>query len=126
MNDFIPEPHAAVGLILGVFGVLVMIAFRAHAITRKGTAVAHLGAALFWLSALTVGRMIWWDVFQGFGLGIQTNLFWNTLGLIALLHALRGFHALLPDEDRKNFNIITAVFYPRRLWWKLRAGSHVE
>lgn len=125
MIEFLLQPNVFTGALAVALGVLVMIAFRKYAVTMKGTAVAHLGAALFLFTFQLVARLIWWDVFHGFGLGISSNWIWNILGLIACYHALRGFQLLLPEEDRKNFNIFTAVFYPRRWWWKLKAGNDV-
>ena len=125
MIDFVLQPNVLTGLPAIVLGVLVMIAFRSYAFTPKGTAVAHLGAALFWLTGRSVGRSVWWDVFVGFDFGNSSNWIWNLLGMIACYHALRGFQLLLPPQERDDFNLFTVAFYPKRFWRRLRDRNDV-
>ena len=101
-------------------GILVMIAFKKYAFTWKGSAVAHLGAALFWLATRSVGRSIWWDVFVGFGFGNSSNWIWNLVGIYACVQALYGLLMLLDPEERKEFNIVTVAFYPKVLLKKFK------
>jgi len=120
--DFFMQPNVLAGIPAMALGILVMIAFKKYAFTWQGSAVEHLGAALFWLATRSVGRSVWWDVFVGFGLGNSSNWFWNVIGVCACCHALYGLLMLLDPKERKNFNIITVAFYPkvlrRRFKWK--------
>jgi len=98
-----------------VMGVLVMIATRRFWFVWRGSATEHVGAALFWISAVNVSRSLWWDFGGGFGLGIGYNLAFNMMVLVAFTHALHGIVLLLPEAERKNYNILTVAFYPRKL-----------
>lgn len=125
MIEYLLQPNLITGWPAIILGFLVMRAFWPYAFQLRMTAVGHLGAALFWLTGRSVGRSIWWDVFEGFGLGISTNWIWNALGIIACYHALKGFYLLLPDADRGDYNMLTAAFYPRRLWRRLRDKDEI-
>lgn len=116
MTEFLFQPNVITAIISTVLGILVMLAFRRFAFVWATSAVGHFGAALFWLSARSVGRSIWWDVFGGFGFGIDSNWVWNLIGIAACYHALKGIHLLLPPKERRHYTILTVAFYPHRLW----------
>lgn len=113
MIDFLTQPNIIAGIPAMVLGVLVMVAFRKYAFTWNGSAVAHLGAALFWLATRSVCRSVWWDVFVGFGLGNSSNWVWNLIGIYACMHALYGLLMLLDKNERDKYNIFTIAFYPK-------------
>ena len=113
MIEFMMEPNVIAGFPALVLGILVMIAFRKYAFTWSGSAVGHLGAALFWLAMRSVGRSVWWDGFYGFGLGNSSNWFWNVIGIYACMHALYGVLMLLDAKERAQYNVLTIAFYPR-------------
>jgi len=117
------EPNVLTSIPANVLGVLVMIAFSRYALRLSGSATMHLGAALFWFAARGVGRSVWWDSFEGFSFGNAANWVWNMVGLYAAYHALLGFKKLLPVFEQQFYSIVTAPFYPRRLWrrWKGKA-----
>jgi|GEM_PF-3182008 len=110
------------GVAAVLMGVLGMITFRRYIFVLRGSATAHLGAALFWLMFRAIGRSVWWDFFYGFGLSNSSNWVWNLIAIYALWHALSGFRMSLRPEDREYYNFLTVAFYPRRcaLLFKLR------
>jgi len=111
--EFFLQPNIITGLPAMALALLIMVAFRSYALTWNDRAVAHLGAALFWLSTRSLGRSVWWDVFHGFDFGNPSNWIWNLIGIYACYHALHGFRMLIPARERDKFNIITVAFYPR-------------
>lgn len=106
------------------FGLLLMWAFRRYAFRLTGSVTVHLGAALFWMFFRSTGRSIWWDFFNGFGFGNTSNWIWNLIGLYASYHALKALHMLIPDKDRARYTLLTAPFYPYRLWRRLDDDNH--
>lgn len=119
MIEFLLQPNVITGLPAIVLALLIMVAFRGYAFTWNATAVAHLGAALFWLSARSFGRSVWWDLFHGFDMGNTSNWVWNLIGIYACCHALHGFRMLLPVKERDKWNIMTVSFYPKEFRIKL-------
>lgn len=125
MSDFIKylEPNVITGIPALFLGLLLMRAFAPYAFVIHGSAVRHLGAALFWMATRSVCRSVWWDFFHGFGFGNSSNWIWNLMGVYATYHALRGFYLLVPIAERKNYNILTVAFYPRRLWRRMHGDD---
>jgi ABC-type transporter Mla maintaining outer membrane lipid asymmetry permease subunit MlaE len=120
MTDLILQPNTLFGIVSAIGFTLIAIAFRSYAPYLRGDAVRHLGAALFWIGTMSAGRIIWWDVFHGFGLGIGYNAMWALIGMYGGYHALSAVYQLIPVEDRDGYNIITAVFYPASLAKRFR------
>lgn len=121
-------------LIYTVLGVWLMVmfhvltAFRRSAVVFSGTGVHHLMAGLFWIVAISTFRGIFWDViplvmgrdeFRNmisiYGYVTWPNLVFHSIMAVSGLRLMYGFWLLLPDEDRNNYNLFTAVFYPKKL-----------
>ena len=119
MIEFLSQPNVITGLPRQFIFLLVLIAFRSYALRRPVGATAYIGTGMFWIVFSSFGRSVWWDIFMGFGLGNQSNVIWNSIGLLGGVAALHGFLLLLPKEDQDKYNILTVAFYPRRLWRRL-------
>ena len=118
------EPNVLTGIPALILGVMLMWAFRRYATTTCGTVTQHLGAAMFWVNVQTSGRSLWWDFFNGFDLGNTSNWMWNLIGLYVSYHALKALHMLIPAKDRESYNLLTAAFYPYRMWRRLDDDDH--
>jgi hypothetical protein len=117
------EINQMTGIPAVLLGTLVMVAFRHYSYRTGGQATAHLGAAIFWMAFQFVARSVWWDVFNGFGLGNPSNVVWNAFAAYAAYRALRGMTLLIPEEDQGKYNIFTVAFYPRRLWRRMHGDD---
>lgn len=114
--------------IASILLMLVMWAFRRHALSTEDTALTDLVAGIFWLAAAFFLRGLWWDGVQGligreafralYGGGMWPNLIFHSIVIGAAWRLLRGFWLMIPDEDRDHYAVLTAAFYPRRI--KLR------
>lgn len=115
------------GLISMVFFVLVFIGFWPHFLRRLS--VRHWHDPETWMIIFIMAmdargflRVSYWDVYRGIWLGVSpsamtawTNGTFNIMAILACLAALEALRRSIPGADRKNWNIITAAFYPRRV-----------
>jgi hypothetical protein len=113
------ELNQMTGIPALIVGILVMVSFRHYALRFCGPANIHFGIAIFWMAFQFVARSVWWDWFNGFGLGNPSNVVWNAFAWYAGYQALKGYMLLIPPQDRNNYNILTVAFYPHRLWRKM-------
>lgn len=110
---------------------LVMWAFRRHALSTEDSVLTDLVAGIFWLATAIALRGLWWDaapwvlgqeLMRSTYLGSNwPNILFDVIVAMAALRLLRGFLLMIPDEDRKHYNILTAALYPRRVYLKLTA-----
>ncbi len=125
---YILEIVSSISLLLMV---LVMIAFRRSAFNFNGQAIHHIMAGVFWIVTASVFRGLFWDIvpevmgredfrdmIRIFSPSTWPNILFYLMKGLAGIRFLYGFWLLLPEEDRKNYNIITAAFYPKRLFKK--------
>lgn len=107
---------------------LVMWAFRRHALSTEDTALTDLIAGLFWLAASILMRGLWWDglpsligresfrSLYGYPIyGFWPNIVFHIVVIVAAWRLLRGFWLMIPEEDRGQYGVLTAAFYPRRI-----------
>ena len=107
---------------------LVLVAFRRSAMVLSGSGIHHIMAGVFWIICASVLRGVFWDVvphmvdiaeFHQFtGLmhpNTWPNIFFYAVMGIAGIRLMYGFWMMLPEEDRKDYNIFTAAFYPKKL-----------
>ena len=112
---------------------LVMLAFRRHAMSTEDTALADLVAGVFWLAASLLLRGAWWDGVQSlmgrdafrafYGGGTWPNVVFHAMVIVAAWRLLRGFWLMIPDEERGQYNFLTAAFYPHRFWARIVRGK---
>ena len=108
--------------------VLVLIAFRRSAMKIGGSGVHHIMAGVFWIITASLVRGFFWDIgpvivsrevfYQFTGMfypNTWPNIFFHMIQLVAGIRLMYGFWLMLPEEDRKDYNIITAAFYPKKL-----------
>lgn len=108
---------------------LVMWAFRRHALSLEHNALYDIVAGIFWLASSMLLRGAWWDglpfvmgreEFRAFyGGGTWPNIIFHLMIVAASLRLLRGFWLMIPDDEREDYTVLTAAFYPRRIWLKL-------
>lgn len=68
-------------------------------------------------------RTAFWDLAWGlFGVSakLPMNLFFNLIMLLGIYFILRARWLTIPEEDRWEYNIFTAVVYPDTLFPRLR------
>lgn len=108
--------------------VLVLIAFRRSAMKIGGSGVHHIMAGVFWIITASLARGFFWDIapmivtrevfYQFTGMfypNTWPNIFFHMIQFVAGMRLMYGFWLMLPEEDRKDYNIITAAFYPKKL-----------
>lgn len=108
--------------------VLVLIAFRRSAMKIGGTGIHHIMAGVFWIITASLVRGVFWDAlpeivgrevfYQFTGMfypNTWPNIFFYGIMAVAGIRLMYGFWLMLPEEDRKDYNIITAAFYPKKL-----------
>lgn len=108
--------------------VLVLIAFRRSAMMLSGSGIHHIMAGVFWIISAAVLRGVFWDVvphvvghddFYDYMTILYPatwpNVFFYTIMAVAGMRLMYGFWMMLPIEDRKDYNIFTAAFYPKKL-----------
>jgi len=118
------EPNVLIGIPALILGMMLMWAFRRYVFVLHGSVTQHLGAAMFWVNVRSSGRSIWWDFFGGFDLGNSSNWIWNLIGLYVSYHALKALHMLIPSTYRSQYNLLTAAFYPYRMWRRIDDDDH--
>lgn len=122
--------NAIVAILALVGGFLCARAYLPH-ISLLGSRPSEYLARGLVLSSLAVGpRSFYWDVMRHMlpdhfpklhdllG-GISINIGFNVLLVIGIYMILKARYLTIPEEERKNYSIISAVFYPTGLWPRL-------
>ncbi len=104
--------------------VLVIYGFRRY-IKRPRIAPIDFIATGIWVMALAkMIRIFWWDVVPYIFLPTLTdfrvkqhevNWFFNILVVIACWYMLKGIYIMVDAKEPGKYNVLTAVFYPKRL-----------
>lgn len=86
-------------------------------------AAATIGRAAYWdLLRLIVGAETWATWVDASG-GVAVNVLPNIMVFLGGLSLLKARWLLIPEEDRANWNLFTAAFYPARKCIAVRIGS---
>ncbi len=124
--------HSALAVVAVALMLLVTIGFAPHLRFRGHDANSLMSAFVALTSGLVWVRLLWWSILRPllgsagimnpgvFTLSGQTvNAVFAFWSVVAALAALGALHRSLDEQDRKNYNWLTAPFFPRRgpcLW----------
>ncbi|WP_417261696.1 hypothetical protein [Celeribacter sp.] len=116
-------------LLLVARGFLPLLSMRKRDFLSYATlgialiASATIGRAAYWdLTRLVVGPEVWAAWVDASG-GVTVNVVPNIMVLAGGVALLKARFLLIPEEDRANWNLFTAAFYPARKCIAVRIGS---
>lgn len=115
---------------------LVIVGFRRYIKRPRLAPIDFIATGIWVLALVQLLRLLWWDVvpdffpyFERWGdigvRGHQINWLFNLGNTCGTLFMLRGYHKLVEEKAPGRYNILTAVFYPRRLrlWIQTRENG---
>lgn len=113
------------------FMILVIIGFRKYTSLPRNTPMDNMGTGIWFLTLTKMLRLIWWDLIPDFtghrwsyyGIdGSSVNWAFDLGIVIGCVFILRGYYMLVERVAPGQYNIFTAVFYPRviRLWVEIK------
>lgn len=104
---------------------LVAFGFRRYFHRDRKEAMDYLGIGIWMLASFQILRLLFWDItpemfdFTWSDIGVSRgmiNWVFNALICIGCWFKLKGYWLLVNKQSPGKYNILTAVFYPHKLW----------
>jgi len=121
---------ATIALALLAFG------FRRYVKRPRNAPIDYIGTGIWVLAFLQVVRMLYWDIvpdIMGFDwrddyhiTSGKVNWIFNSLIIVGAWFKLKGYWIIVEDKAPGEYNVFTAVFYPKRLRLWLESKNEVE
>lgn len=120
--------NAFLALISALGGILVAIAYLPHVSLFGLSPASNIVRAATLAGLAYYPRALYWDVYW-FAMGYKVsnpllNCAVSALIILSVYFALRARYLAIPDEERGEYNIITAIRYPNKMrFWIASRGS---
>jgi len=120
LYDWITNGAAVIAVF---FLALVIYGFRRYVKRPPAEPIDYMGTGIWLLAMNEMVRLVWWDLIPDFmgqpwrAYGFTSSHFnwiFNFVVVLAAWNMLKGFYLLVDELAPGHYNIITAVFYPRR------------
>ena len=110
---------------------LVIFGFRKYTSLPRNTPMDNMGTGIWFMALTKMLRLLWWDLIPDFmghswafyGIrGSHVNWLFDIGVVTGCIFILRGYAMLVERVAPGEYNIFTAVFYPRpiRLWPEIK------
>lgn len=132
-----PDPNVATSIIAVLMIGLVLRGLMPYWRRSASPELTHFALGLSWILGVFLVRTFYWGVLRAAVLAIGPehwsawsgvvggpdwiNAAFNVGIVIGCWHVLKAFHAMIPEEERDRWPVVSSPFYPRG-WCFMRLG----
>lgn len=104
--------------------LLVIYGFRRYIRRPRTAPIDYIATGIWIMASVKLFRLLWWDIVPYTFLPNLTdfrvqqhevNWLFDIGVVLACWYMLKGIHILVDAKEPGKYNVLTAVFYPRRL-----------